>query len=531
MEAKKDSAFWRGAIILTAASIIVKILSAFYRIPYQNIVGDVGFYIYQQVYPFYGICLILSVYGFPIIISKMIAEHREKGEYTQANEVIFVSFWFLTILGCIAFLSLYLGAPFIAGAMGDSGLVKLLRMVSFSYLFMPFISVVRGYFQGLEEMLPTAISQIIEQSVRVIVIVSVSILFVSQGFDLYDVGTGAVFGAVAGAVGSIIVLAFFMRPHMQATLLRRWKNAFAKRTIVKVVFWQGIFICITNLVLILIQLIDSVSLYSFLLQAGENAHEAKVIKGVYDRAIPLMQLGTIVATSFSLSLIPIITTAIQRKNGSFIKEKVNLAMKITLVIGLAATAGLVCIVRPVNIMLFENADGSNVIAILALSIVFSAISITTASILQGMGKMLEPAFFVIGGIFVKYGGNALLIPFMGIKGAAIATVLALAIIALVNSVYLYSVLGDTIVKRKNVRHIIICNFLMVAALLLYIKAVEGIFIVESFSRSIFAVEALTSVIVGGIVYLFFIFKLNVFTEEELGNVFKNKRINAFLKKI
>ncbi len=70
MESKKYQAFWRGAIILTIASFVTKVLSAFYRIPYQNIAGDVGFYIYQQIYPFYGFCLILATYGFPIIISK-----------------------------------------------------------------------------------------------------------------------------------------------------------------------------------------------------------------------------------------------------------------------------------------------------------------------------------------------------------------------------------------------------------------------------------------------------------------------------
>ena len=85
MEAKKYQAFWRGAIILTIASFVTKVLSAFYRIPYQNIAGDVGFYIYQQIYPFYGFCLILATYGFPIIISKMVAERLERGKQQEAS--------------------------------------------------------------------------------------------------------------------------------------------------------------------------------------------------------------------------------------------------------------------------------------------------------------------------------------------------------------------------------------------------------------------------------------------------------------
>ncbi len=92
MESKKYQAFWRGAIILTIASFVTKVLSAFYRIPYQNIAGDVGFYIYQQIYPFYGFCLILATYGFPIIISKMVAERLERGKKQEAEEIICVSF-------------------------------------------------------------------------------------------------------------------------------------------------------------------------------------------------------------------------------------------------------------------------------------------------------------------------------------------------------------------------------------------------------------------------------------------------------
>lgn len=171
MEAKKYQAFWRGAIILTIASFVTKVLSAFYRIPYQNIAGDIGFYIYQQIYPFYGFCLILATYGFPVIISKMVAERLERGKQKEAEEIICVSFWFLLGIGFIGFFTLFFGAETIAVAMGDIHLDKLLRVISFSFLLMPFLSVARGYFQGFNNMMPTAVSQVIEQTIRVSIIV------------------------------------------------------------------------------------------------------------------------------------------------------------------------------------------------------------------------------------------------------------------------------------------------------------------------------------------------------------------------
>ncbi len=104
MEAKKYQAFWRGAIILTIASFVTKVLSAFYRIPYQNIAGDIGFYIYQQIYPFYGFCLILATYGFPVIISKMVAERLERGKQKRSRRnylcifLVLIRDWFYRLL-------------------------------------------------------------------------------------------------------------------------------------------------------------------------------------------------------------------------------------------------------------------------------------------------------------------------------------------------------------------------------------------------------------------------------------------------
>src|SRR3954464_14534758 len=110
----QSKAVFKGAFILTIAAIITKILSAFYRIPYQNIVGDVGFYIYQQVYPFYGLAVVLSTTGFPVVISKLFAEQREKGNEEKNRFLLFTSYIYLQLFGVVCFLILYFGAGQIA---------------------------------------------------------------------------------------------------------------------------------------------------------------------------------------------------------------------------------------------------------------------------------------------------------------------------------------------------------------------------------------------------------------------------------
>lgn len=527
MEAKKYQAFWRGAIILTVASFVTKVLSAFYRIPYQNIAGDIGFYIYQQIYPFYGFCLILATYGFPIIISKMVAERLEQGRRKEAEEIICVSFWFLLGIGSIGFFTLFFGAHTIALVMGDIQLYKLLRVISFSFLLMPFLSVARGYFQGFNEMMPTAVSQVMEQSVRVSIIVLLSLFLMAHGFDLYTVGAGAMFGSVAGGLIGMIVLFLYMRQDFKSIFLQRWKRIRNKKAMIRMLFWQGIGICVSNLVLIFIQMADSLSFYTLLIHAGEPAEIAKMLKGVYDRSIPLMQLGTVVTTSFSLSLIPLITAARERGDYAFIREKVKLAIKITIVIGLAAAVGLACIIKPTNTMLFENSNGSGVLAILAISILFSSLSITTASILQGLGQTLKPALFVVLGSCLKLVLNYILMPYIGIAGAAIATLLALLSIVLLNGGLLVRIVEEAIIEKQQLTKIVISGVGMAVILMVFINIFESL---GRMSRIFASIEALLGVGIGVLIYGFFILKMSVFTKEELGTFMKQDKIKDSLKK-
>src|SRR3954447_16053802 len=100
----QSKAIFKGAFILTIAAIVTKILSAFYRIPFQNIVDDIGFYIYQQVYPFYGMAIVLSTTGFPVVISKLYAEQKLKGDDIKSRLLLFFSFIYLQLFGFICFL-------------------------------------------------------------------------------------------------------------------------------------------------------------------------------------------------------------------------------------------------------------------------------------------------------------------------------------------------------------------------------------------------------------------------------------------
>ena len=206
-------------------------------------------------------------------------------------------------------------------------------------------------------------------------------------------------------------------------------------------------------------------------------------------------------------------------------------MKITFVIGFAAAIGLTCIIQPTNIMLFENSDGSDVLSILSLSILFSSLSITTASILQGLGQMLKPAIFVVFGGCLKLALNYILMPYFGVKGAAIATLVALIVISMLNSVLLMRAVSESLIDKRNMLGVVISGIGMGFVLIMFIRVLQmsGL-VIDAGHRGIATLEALLGVAIGGSTYLFFILKLRVFTKKELGTVMKQEKKEGSLKK-
>ncbi|MGX1983826.1 PST family polysaccharide transporter [Thermolongibacillus altinsuensis] len=502
----------KGAFVLTVAALITKVLSAFYRIPYQNISGDIGFYIYQQVYPLYGIVLALSTYGYPVAISKLIAENKQK---QFEMHIVRLSFYFLTFVGFISFCFLYFGASFLATMMGDHQLTLLIRTVSFSFLLLPFTSTLRGYFQGKNNMLPTAVSQVAEQTVRVAAILTFSYVLLMSGSTVYEAGAGAMFGSLLGGFAALFVLiAYWLR---QKHVSIRTNISFSSKETKRVLFFlaiQGMTICLANMVLIFIQFVDSLSLLS-LLQAEGLGNEAKMLKGIYDRGQPLIQLGTVVATSFSLALVPALSSDQIRSNELLIREKIHLTLRIAFVVGLGASVGLVCLIKPTNIMLFKDASGMVELTILSCSILFTSLTLTLIAILQGLGYVLFPVLAVFVGIVMKWMLNMWLVPHWQTVGAAFATLLTYVGMTLLQYAFLYRKMKNPFISKSIIVHTVFSAFMMAVFLIGYLWITNQLFSFWQHERLFSAVQAVLGVFLGGIVYIIIIMKKGIFLENEL----------------
>ncbi|WP_043931789.1 putative polysaccharide biosynthesis protein [Bacillus sp. EB01] len=504
---------FKGAFILTAAALFTKLLSAGYRIPFQNIAGDVGFYIYQQVYPFYGIAMALATTGFPVVLSKLFAEHRNR-----ERQLFAASFLLLQCFGIVCFATLYLGANFIARVMGDEGLAILLKAVAPVFLLFPGISVLRGYFQGRGDMVPTAVSQIGEQSIRVATILVIALLFVQQGYSLYLVGAGAMFGSITGGIIALIILLLLLK-NRRTSRRESGKEFFMLRfsefkQIAHLLGLQGMAICISSLLMVFIQLGDALNLYALLVKNGVEPERAKELKGIFDRGQPLIQLGLTAASTIAFSIVPLIAASKLRREKDFLIGKIRLAVQVTIVIGAGAAAGLWAIVEPANIMLFQNSSGTAVLAVLSIAILFSSYILTASAILQSRGVLLFPAAVILTGFPLKYVLNLILVPRFGTMGAAWATTIALFMMAVTVGLALKDTFKGEILNFSFIKNVIYALGVMIVSLKLFLAGTDFLYHLDSV-RTAASLQAVIGCLVGGFLYVWLVIKRGVFRADEL----------------
>lgn len=409
----------RGALILSVAAFVAKLLSAVYRVPFQNLVGNTGFYVYQQVYPIYGIGMTFALSGLPVFISKLIADAPDLPTQQRVARQVYQWTWGLALL---IFMGLMGGAPWIAQGMGDRQLTPLIRMVAVMFLLMPDLSVNRGYHQGRFQMLPTARSQVVEQTVRVVVILVIAVLATQQQWSVYRMGTWALSSGAIAAVAAWLVLP-------------RWRTAttspgtpvphVGRRLLI-----EGGTLCLLTAMMVLLQLVDSFTVKNGLVAGGMADLAAKDLKGVYDRAQPLVQLGLVVAVAFATSLLPALTAAQQQGRPRAFKRLTTTMMRIALVIATAATAGLISLMPWIDRLLFGNTQGTGMLAVYMLSIILATLIQTYNSVLQSQDQYRLTVLALGIGLLVKAVLNQWAVKTYGGLGASWLTVLSLLVMFL-----------------------------------------------------------------------------------------------------
>ncbi|GIQ67285.1 polysaccharide biosynthesis protein [Xylanibacillus composti] len=433
----------KGAAILGLAAVLSKLIGTMQKIPLQNVAGDETFGIYSTVYPFYIFVLFLATAGFPIAVSKFVSERTAHGDERGMREVLFVSLVLMSMTGLAGFACLYWGADQLARWIGNAHTAASIRSVSFAMLFIPVMAVLRGFFQGQQNMVPTAVSQVTEQTVRVAAMLILLFILTAQGAEPGIVAAGATFGSAAGAAAGLVTMAVFWwksadRNNRTAAGPKRLRSEERKAAWRRYAAWSkkltayALPVCLGAIVMPVLGIVDTFTVPRLLESYGLDERAAMDRIGVYNRGQTLAQLVGMLFSSVSVAIVPAIAEAKSRGRREWIELQTDRIMRVSWLIGWAAAIGIAVCAQPINTLLYTNADGSAVMAVIGISVIFSVMNIVTASLLQGIGSPVWPALHLLAAVILKVGLNMWWVPQYGIMGAAAAAVAAFALAMALN---------------------------------------------------------------------------------------------------
>ncbi len=517
--------FVKGMLILSAAGISVRFIGAGFRIFLAALIGDEGIGLFQMAYPVYSALLALSTAGLPIAISKLVSQYMTTGDYRGAYRVFRLSLYLLGFSGLVITVAMFFGAEFIAERVAkDSRAYYPLIAIAPAIFFVTVMSAWRGFFQGQQKMLPTGLSQLFEQIVRVGV--ALGLVFFLLPLRLEWAAAGATFGAAAGAVAGLLTLLIIYRRQRQDFFAKMAQQKvyhhLKKRQIFYNIFALSFPITLGHLVMPLINLVDMMVVPMRLAEIGFDEPRRMALYGqLTGMALPVVHIPTILTVAMAVSLVPAISEALALKKPALIRSRVSLALRLTILMGLPSAVGLFILAEPVTWMLFNNREAGSVLAIMAIGVVFLTLYQTTAGVLQGLGKTRIPVIHLFIGALIKLLLNWVLtgIPAINIRGAAIASVTAFAIASLLNLYRVKTITGVKIdYSRFLLKPLFAVTFMGLAVYLsyAYFLSILGIVFLETLSlRAVNALATFIAIGVGVLLYGVPLLILGVLDKEDL----------------
>jgi stage V sporulation protein B len=523
--------FLKGALILTVAGIVVKLIGSVNRIFLSRLLGGEGIGLYQMAYPIYLLALSISSAGIPVAISILVAEKAALQDFKGAKRVFRISLSVLTVTGLVFSVLLYFGAGWLIENqyVRDPRAYYAIAALAPAIFFVTILSSYRGYFQGMQMMMPTGLSQIAEQLIRVITMVGFAWYLLPRGLEY--AAAGASFGAGPGAVAGLLVLLFFYwkyRAEFQLKvdnqpLLKQESGASIITRIVKL----ALPVSLANIMLPVVSNIDLLIVPPRLEVAGYTVEQATELFGyLTGMAVPLVNMATILTASLAASLVPSISEAHTLGDKAAIYDRTATATRIANLITIPAFVGMWLLATPISTMLYATPKAGVSIAISALGIFLLGIHQVTTGVLQGLGRTAIPVvnMAVSAGVKVVLSWTLTAMPSLGIKGAAWATIADFGVAALLNMFFVYRYIGFALDVKDTLKTSSAAAVMGLICLGLY----ELLFAYGVGNT----LSTLAAIAVGGLVYAVTLLLIGGIGERELSKVPKiGQPIAAFLKKL
>lgn len=576
-KARKHQSFLQGALILTASMAIVKIIGAIFKIPLFGILGAEGYGYFTSAYDLYNPLFTIATAGFPIAIAKMVSENIARKRFRDVRQIHKVSIPIFTILGTLGFLLMFGGTFIYANVINAPDVKYATLTLAPTIFFACLMSIYRGYYEGLRNMTPTAISEIIEAICKLSLGLIASTTILSMGLsEFHSFGTvfgkayenealarsailpfaaaGAILGITVGSfIGFIYLLIRFKRLGdgiTQEELLTSPEPKSPKAT-VKTLISIAIPIAIGALVMNIASLVDATLIQRRLfdimttnpemllneypnLITNETIANGKVhtmLYGCYGSAATLMMLIPAVTQTFGISALPNVTTAWTEGVHRKIKESIESVMRITMLVTIPAGLGLAVMAKPIMQLLYLKGNNqgevevaASVLVILGIAAIFTSTSTPLCSMLQAVGRVDLPVKLLSIGVIIKIILNYTLVgvPEINIQGAGVGT--------LICYIFITTAAFYLLCKEAHIVPNMISIFVkpLIAAICCAVSAIGSYSIIENFLPQ--KISTIVALIIAVIIYMFALVVFKVITKTDVLMLPKGEKIAKTLEK-
>lgn len=443
MAKEQKSGFVGGAAVLAMAVAVTKVLGAIYKIPLGNLLDKEGMAHFYVAYNIYSLLLILSTAGLPLALSRMVSQAHALGRENQKRRVLKVAVALFLTVGLVCSGVMLLFPDWLAAQMHDSLAAQAIRALSPSVLCVCLLSAVRGYTQGQGNMKPTAISQIMESASKLVVGLTLAWVLLRAGRGSHEAAAGAIAGVSAGSALSLAVLSVgLLRRRAAPKATDRPQSC---RAIARELLSIGIPVTIGAAGMSAITLLDQVLIMSTLQnRLGMDEAAATALYGEYTFGMTLFHLPSSFIYPITISLIPAIGAALARGQKESACAQTETAFRLTALLALPAGAGLSVLAKPILDLLYPAvpdtaAAAAGHLTVLGVACIFVCLMVLTGGVLQAYGYEYIPVLSLLCGGTLKVAANYLLVanPAVGIRGAAVGTLVCYVLITLINLVAIY----------------------------------------------------------------------------------------------
>lgn len=463
--------------ILAMASMIVRVIGLLYRAPLTAIIGDEGNGYYGTAYNIYTIILMVSSYSMPSAISKLMAQKLAVGEYRNANRVFRCALTYGVLVGLVGSGLLFFGARFLVPDVA----VCVLQVFAPTVFLFGILGSMRGYFQARGSMVPTSVSQILEQLANAVVSIAAAWLLMQTAVGADPTrraqlgAMGSALGTGAGVLIALLFMVFCFRRSKEGRKAEILSDATGKEEKYRI-FLRDTILVITPFMLsgVIMNLTTSLNqtIYMRMLidlkGAGETA--TTTLYGIFsNKAVVISNIPISIATAVSSAIIPGISAAYARRDETGARRQVGNAIRITSIIAIPSAVGLAVLARPITMLMFPQMESlelaSSLLSLLAVTVIFYSISTITNAALQSIGRMNLPLVSAGIALVVQTVVLVALLRFtdLDVRALVLVSILYSVMIFAVNQYYLRRFLGIRQDVRRDYLQPLVCAALMGAA--------------------------------------------------------------------